>query len=92
MPSLRPISLILALGMSTAVFAQEKNRLDYSFIGSISPSKKPSFLHVMGVIEAQRQLLKLAAGPLNHAAVEASLQGTSVPMLDLIYDWDFQGE
>lgn len=83
MHSLRPLGLILALGLGSTIFAQEKDLLDYSIIGSCFPNKRPGFFQVMGVVEAQRLLLKLAAGPLNQAAVEASLKGTSVTMEDL---------
>ena len=84
MSSLRPLGLILALGMGSSIFAQEKDLLDYSIIGSYFPNKRPGYFQVMGVIEAQRLLLKLADGPLNQASVEACLKGTSVSMLDLV--------
>ncbi len=83
MASFRPLGLMLVLGMGSTIFAQEKDLLDYAIIGSYSPNKKPGFFHVMGVIEAQRLLLKLADGPLKQVAVEASLKGTSVSMEDL---------
>ncbi len=84
MPSFRPTSLILALGMSITVFAQEKDLLQYGIIGSASTNNNPNYFQVMNPLGTQRVLRELADGPLNLAIVESRLKGTSVSMQDLL--------
>lgn len=84
MAVLPPLALFLALGMTATVSAQNKDRLDYSIIGSISMDRKPNYFWAMGAPKTQDLLLKLAGGSLDEAAAAICLKDSSASLGDLL--------
>ncbi len=63
--------------------AQERDTLNYSIVGSVSPGKSPGFGKTIKHVEVQKLFLELSTSPRGASFVDSALKGTGVTRDDL---------